>query len=65
MKELLVQIKQRTEKLLEEIEKLDDLEFSYHTMCTISDYSVVQDQKDLVGFLKMKLKTATDMLDKL
>lgn len=64
MKELLVQIKQRTEKLLEEIEKLDDLEFSYHTMCTISDYSVVQDQKDLVEFLKMKLKTATDMLDK-
>lgn len=65
MKELLVQIKQRTEKLLEEIEKLDDLEFSYHTMRTISDYSVVQDQKDLVEFLKMKLKTATDMLDKL
>ena len=65
MKELLVQIKQRTEKLLEEIEKLDDLEFSYHTMCTISDYSVVQDQKDLVDFLKMKLKSATDMLDKL
>lgn len=65
MKELLVQIKQRTEKLLEEIEKLDDLEFSYHTMCTISDYSVLQDQKDLVEFLKMKLKSATDMLDKL
>lgn len=64
MKELLLQIKQRTEKLLEEVEKLDDLEFSYHTMCTISDYSVVQDQKELVEFLKMKLKTATDMLDK-
>lgn len=64
MKEILVQIKQRTEKLLEEIEKLDDLEFSYHTMCTISDYSVLQDQKDLVEFLKMKLKSATDMLDK-
>lgn len=65
MKELLLQIKQRTEKLLEELEKLDDLEFSYHTLGTISDYSVVQDQKELVEFLKMKLKSATDMLDKL
>lgn len=65
MKEILVQIKQRTEKLLEEVEKLEDLEFLYHTLCTISDYSVVQDQKELVEFLKMELKSATDMLDKL
>ena len=48
MKELLLQIKQRTEKLIEEVDKLADLEFYYHTMCTITDYTVIQDQKDLV-----------------
>ncbi|MEG2307257.1 MAG: hypothetical protein RSB94_07955 [Erysipelotrichaceae bacterium] len=62
MKELLLQIKQRTEKLLEEIERLEDLEFSYHTMCTLSDYSVVQDQKDLVEFLTGKLQNSTALL---
>ena len=62
MKELLLQVKQRTEKLLEEVEKLEDLEFSYHTMCTISDYSVVQDQKELVEFLTLKLQNATRLL---
>lgn len=63
MKEILIQIKQRTDKLLEEIETLESLEFNYHTMCTISDYSVVQDQKELVEFLTLKLKNSLSMLD--
>ena len=62
MKELLLQIKQRTEKLLEEVEKLEDLEFSYNIMFTVSDYSVVQDQKELVEFLTLKLHNATRLL---
>lgn len=62
MKELLLQIKQRTEKLLEETEKLEDLEFQYHTLCCLSEYGTVQDQKDLVEFLKLKLKTSVDLL---
>ena len=63
MKDLLIQIKQRTDKLLEEIKTLESLEFDYHTMCTISDYSAVQDQKDLVEFLTLKLKNSLSMLD--
>ena len=62
MKELLLQIKQRTEKLIEELDKLTDLEFDYHTMCTITDYSIIQDQKDLVEFLKMKLNSSVLLL---
>ena len=62
MKELLLQIKQRTEKLIEEVDKLTDLEFDYHTMCTITDYSIIQDQKDLVEFLKMKLNSSVRLL---
>lgn len=62
MKELLLQIKQRTEKLIEELDKLADLEFDYHTMCTITDYSIIQDQKDLVEFLKMKLNSSVLLL---
>ena len=62
MKELLLQIKQRTEKLIEELDKLADLEFDYHTMCTITDYSIIQDQKDLVEFLKMKLNSSVRLL---
>ena len=62
MKELLLQIKQRTEKLIEELDKLTDLEFDYHTMCTITDYSIIQDQKDLVEFLKMKLNSSVRLL---
>ena len=62
MKELLLQIKQRTEKLIEEVDKLDSLEFDYHTMCTITDYSIIQDQKDLVEFLKMKLNNSFQLL---
>ena len=62
MKELLLQIKQRTEKLIEELNKLADLEFEYHTMCTITDYTVIQDQKDLVEFLKMKLNSSVRLL---
>ena len=62
MKELLLQIKQRTEKLIEELDKLEDLEFDYHTMCTITDYSIIQDQKDLVEFLKMKLNSSVRLL---
>lgn len=58
MKELLLQIKQRTEKLIEELDKLADLEFDYHTMCTITDYSIIQDQKDLVEFLKIKFNSS-------
>ena len=63
MKDLLIQIKQRTDKLLEEVETLESLEFDYHTMCKISDWSVIQDQKDLVGFLTLKLKNSLSMLD--
>ena len=62
MKELLLQIKQRTEKLIEEVDKLTDLEFDYHTMCTITDYSIIQDQKDLVELLKMKLNSSVRLL---
>ena len=62
MKELLLQIKQRTEKLIEELNKLADLEFDYHTLGTITDYTVIQDQKDLVEFLKMKLNNSFQLL---
>lgn len=62
MKDVLLQIKQRNEKLIEEIDKLTDLEFDYHTMCTITDYSIIQDQKDLVEFLKMKLTSSVRLL---
>ena len=62
MKDVLLQIKQRTEKLIEEVDKLTDLEFDYHTMCKITDYSVIQDQKDLVEFLKLKLNSSVRLL---
>ena len=62
MKELLLQIKQRTEKLIEELDKLEDLEFYYNTLFTITDYSIIQDQKDLVEFLKMKLNSSVRLL---
>ena len=62
MKDVLLQIKQRTEKLIEEVDKLESLEFDYHTMCKITDYSVIQDQKDLVEFLKMKLNNSFQLL---
>ena len=62
MKELLLQIKQRTEKLIEEVDKLADLEFYYHTMGTITDYTIIQDQKDLVEFLKMKLNSSVRLI---
>ena len=61
-KNLLEQIKQRADKLIEEQDKLQSMEFDYHTMCTISDYSIIQDQKDLVEFLMGKLKNSTIML---
>lgn len=61
-KNLLEQIKQRTDKLIEEQDKLQHMEFDYHTLCTISDYSIIQDQKDLVEFLTMKLKNSIDIL---
>lgn len=62
MKDILTQIIQRAEKLKEEVKKLEDLEFDYHTMCTISDYTVVQDQKEFVDFLTGKLKTTVSLL---
>ena len=62
MKDVLLQIKQRTEKLIEELDKLTDLEFDYHTIFTITDYSIIQDQKDLVEFLKMKLNNSFQLL---
>ena len=62
MKYILLQIKQRTEKLIEEVDKLTDLEFDYHTTSTITDYSIIQDQKDLVEFLKMKLNSSVRLL---
>lgn len=61
-KNLLEQIKQRTDKLIEEQDKLQHMEFDYHTMCTISDYSIIQDQKDLVEFLIGKLKNSVSVL---
>ena len=61
-KNLLEQIKQRADKLIEEQDKLQSMEFDYHTMYTISDYSIIQDQKDLVEFLMGKLKNSTIML---
>jgi uncharacterized cupin superfamily protein len=62
MKDVLTQLIQRAEKLKEEVEKLESLEFDYHTMCTISDYTVVQDQKEFVDFLTGKLKTTVSLL---
>lgn len=62
MKDVLTQLIQRAEKLKEEVEKLESLEFDYHTMCTISDYTVVQDQKELVEFLTNKLKNTVSLL---
>ena len=61
-KNLLEQIKQRTDKLIEEQDKLQNMEFDYHTLCTISDYSIIQDQKDLVEFLIGKLKNSISIL---
>lgn len=61
-KNLLEQIKQRTDKLIEEQDKLQHMEFDYHTLCTISDYSIIQDQKDLVEFLIGKLKNSISVL---
>lgn len=61
-KNLLEQIKQRTDKLIEEQDKLESMKFDYHTMCTISDYSIIQDQKDLVEFLTGKLKNSISVL---
>ena len=61
-KNLLEQIKQRTDKLIEEQDKLESMEFDYHTMCTISGYSIIQDQKDLVEFLTDKLKNSISIL---
>ena len=62
MKDILTQLIQRAEKLKEEVEKLESLEFDYHTMCTISDYTIVQDQKELVEFLTLKLKNTVRLL---
>ena len=61
-KNLLEQIKQRTDKLIEEQDKLQHMEFDYHTLRTISDYSIIQDQKDLVEFLIGKLKNSVSVL---
>lgn len=61
-KNLLEQIKQRTDKLVEEKDKLQHMEFDYHTLCTISDYSIIQEQKDLVEFLIGKLKNSISIL---
>ena len=62
MKDVLTQLIQRAEKLKEEVEKLESLEFNYRTMCTISDYTVVQDQKEFVEFLTDKLKNTVSLL---
>ncbi len=62
MKDVLLQIKQRTEKLIEELDKLEELEFDYNLMTKITDYSSIQDQKDLVDFLKMKLNSSLRLL---
>lgn len=62
MKEVLTQLIQRAEKLKEEVKKLEDLEFEYHTLCTLHDYTVVQDQKELVEFLTSKLKNTVSLL---
>lgn len=62
MEDVLTQLIQLAEKLKEEVEKLESLEFDYHTMCTISDYTIVQDQKELVEFLTDKLKNTVSLL---
>ncbi len=64
MKDILTQLIQRAEKLKLEIEKLENLEFDYHTMCTISDHTIVQDQKELVEFLTLKLKNTVSLLER-
>lgn len=65
MKDVLLQIKQRTEKLIEELDKLEELEFDSSVMAKITDYStisIIQDQRDLVDFLKMKLNSSLRLL---
>ena len=57
-----LQAEQRIEKLLEEQENLESLEFQYHTMCTISDYQEVKDQKEYVEFLESKLKNTLNII---
>ena len=61
-REVLLQAKQRIQKLIEEQEKLEILEFEYHTMCTLNDYSKIEDQKELIEFLERKLKNTLSVI---
>jgi len=64
MKELLKQIQQRTEKLLDEVEKRDELQGCINEYCsTDRDYEELKEQKEYVEFLTMKLKTSVSLLD--
>lgn len=60
-KNLLEQIKQRTDKLIEEQDKLESLEFMYN-LGDFEDRSIVKDQEDLVEFLTGKLKNSISIL---
>lgn len=61
-REVLLQAKQRIEKLIEEQDKLESLEFAYHTMYTLNDYSEVRNQKELIEFLESKLKNTLSII---
>ena len=54
MKDVLLQIKQRTEKLIEEFDKLEELEFDYSVMPIITDYSIIQDHFVYDCFIDIK-----------
>ena len=60
-KNLLEQIKQRTDKLIEEQDKLESLEFRYN-LGDFEDRSIVKDQEELVEFLTGKLKNSISTL---
>ena len=60
-KNLLEQIKQRTDKLIEEQDKLESLYFMY-SIGDFEDHSVVKAQEELVEFLTMKLKSSISIL---
>ena len=60
-KNLLEQIKQRTDKLIEEQDKLESLYFMYN-IGDFEDRSVVKAQEELVEFLTMKLKNSVSVL---
>lgn len=62
MKDILIQLTQRAEKLKEEIEKLGRLESDFKEAPTFANYGKINDQKELIEFLTFKLKNTVSLL---